>query len=92
MASGRLEIVVSGLVQGVCFRASTRSLARRLGLRGWVRNLPDGRVEAVFEGEENLLREMLGWCQAGPQGAQVDHVDARWGAATHGLEGFSVRT
>lgn len=91
MADLRLEMVVSGRVQGVWFRASTRKEARRLGLRGWVRNLPDGRVEAVFEGEDERLRQMLDWCHAGPPGAQVCQVDARWGQATHSFQDFSVR-
>lgn len=89
--SKRLVIVVSGRVQGVCFRASTREMAARLGLRGWVRNLPDGRVEAVFEGEEQPLRLMLAWCQTGPPGGRVDRADACWGTATNEFEGFSIR-
>lgn len=91
MQTGRLEIVVSGRVQGVWFRASTRDEARRLGLTGWVRNLPDGRVQAIFEGGEDRLRLMLDWCRVGPAGARVDQVDARWGAATDSFEEFSVR-
>ncbi len=91
MAPKRLSIVVGGLVQGVCFRASTREEAVFLGLRGWVRNLPDGRVEAVFEGEEHALQQMLAWCKAGPPGARVDRVDARWETATSEPEGFSIR-
>jgi acylphosphatase len=91
MALKRLVIVVSGRVQGVWFRASAREEALRLGLRGWVRNLPDGRVEAVVEGEEQALRQMLAWCRSGPPGARVDQADARWGTATDELEGFSIR-
>jgi acylphosphatase len=91
VAPGRLEVVVSGLVQGVWFRASTRDEARRLGLRGWVRNLPDGRVEAIFEGEEQALRRMLDWCNTGPPGAEVLQVEAQWGPATQDFENFSVR-
>lgn len=91
MTPGRLEIVVSGRVQGVWFRAATRAEAGRLGLTGWVRNLPDGRVEAVFEGEREALRQMLDWCRAGPPGARVDRLEERWGTATHGFEDFSVR-
>ena len=92
MAPKRLVIVVSGRVQGVWFRASTREEAIRLGLRGWVRNLPDGRrVEAVLEGEERALLQMLEWCQAGPPGARVDRADTRWEPATNEFEGFSIR-
>jgi acylphosphatase len=89
--AGRLEIVVSGRVQGVWFRAATREQAGRLGLTGWVRNLPDGRVEALFEGDEERLRLMLDWCGTGPPGARVERVETRWGGATGGFEGFSVR-
>lgn len=91
MARKGLVIVVSGRVQGVWFRASARDEAQRLGLQGWVRNLPDGRVEAVLEGEEQALQQMLGWCQAGPPGARVDHAEACWGRATGELKGFSIR-
>ena len=88
---GRLEIEVSGRVQGVWFRASTRDEARRLGLTGWVRNLPDGRVDAVFEGEEERLRQVLAWCHRGPPGARIDRVEVRWGVATGSFDGFSIR-
>jgi acylphosphatase len=91
VATGRLEIVISGRVQGVWFRASTRDEALRLELRGWVRNLPDGRVGAVFEGEEDRLRQMLDWCRRGPPGARVDNVEATWGAASNDFQDFSVR-
>ena len=91
MALKRLEIVVSGRVQGVWFRATTREEATRLGLRGWVRNLPDGRVEALFEGEENPLLRMLAWCRSGPPGARVDQAIPHWGTATNEYEGFSIR-
>lgn len=74
----RIHITVSGRVQGVFFRASTREAAGNLGLLGWVRNLPDGRVEAVFEGEEELLLRILEWCRQGPPGALPEGVDFRW--------------
>jgi acylphosphatase len=89
MARQRLEVRITGRVQGVWFRASTREEARRLALDGWVRNLPDGRVEAVFEGEEAALEGMLAWCRTGPPGARVDEVEAVRGPAT-GLEGFTI--
>ncbi|MHB8835387.1 MAG: acylphosphatase [Candidatus Methylomirabilia bacterium] len=91
MAPKRLIIVVSGMVQGVWFRASTREEAIRLGLRGWVRNLPDGRVEALLDGEEHALRQMLAWCRVGSPGARVDRVDERWGATTNECEDFTIR-
>ncbi|MFU8856063.1 MAG: acylphosphatase [Deferrisomatales bacterium] len=78
MSPARARVLVSGRVQGIFFRASTREVARRLGLRGWVRNLPDGGVEAVFEGERGLVEEAVAWCRAGPDGARVDHCDVLW--------------
>ena len=89
MARRRLEVLVSGRVQGVWFRAATREEARRLGLQGWVRNLPDGRVEALFEGEESALEGILAWCRVGPPGARVESVETSHGPAA-GLEGFTI--
>jgi acylphosphatase len=75
--SVRVRVVVSGRVQGVFFRASCADEARRRGLGGWVRNLPDGRVEAAFEGEEPQVAAMVEWCRRGPPGARVDAVETR---------------
>ncbi len=88
----RLEVIVSGRVQGVFFRASTREEARRLHLEGFVRNLPDGRVQAVFEGEEEVLVRMLEWCRTGPAGARVERVASSWSEATGEFGGFAVRS
>lgn len=90
MKKGRLEVRIGGRVQGVWFRASARDQARRLGLTGWVRNLPDGRVEAVFEGGEDRLQAMLEWCRVGPPGARVDDVEIRRGDATGEFAGFAI--
>ncbi len=70
----RVHLLISGLVQGVCFRACTEEEANRLGLTGWVRNTPDGKVEAVFEGEKNRVEEMVAWCRHGPPAARVKEV------------------
>jgi acylphosphatase len=70
----RVRVVVSGRVQGVFFRASCVDEAHRRGLGGWVRNLPDGGVEAVFEGEEPQVQAMIDWCGHGPPGARVHAV------------------
>jgi len=70
----RVRVVISGLVQGVFFRDSARRQAERLGVTGWVRNLPDGRVEAVFEGDSAWVRELVQWCHRGPPGAEVEEV------------------
>jgi acylphosphatase len=83
-------VYVSGMVQGVFFRYETRERARGRGLAGWVRNLPDGRVEAVFEGPPNDVEAMVEWCRSGPRGASVTHVESI-GEDPEGLEGFDVR-
>ena len=72
MAEKRLHLTISGRVQGVFFRASTKETARSLDLRGWVKNLADGRVAAVFEGDEEALLRMLDWCRRGPPGADIE--------------------
>ena len=71
----RRHIFVSGRVQGVTFRASTRRKAQELGVGGWVKNLPDGRVEAVFEGDEEDVKKMVEWCHKGPRLARVEDVE-----------------
>lgn len=78
MADKSLHVLVSGLVQGVFFRASTREMARSLDLKGWVRNLPDGKVEAFFEGDEASLARALDWCRRGPPGSRPEGVEADW--------------
>lgn len=78
-------------MQGVFFRASTREEARRLGLSGWVRNLPDGRVEVMACGEEQALRELLSWLGHGPAHANVTRVDYDWCEPDEAPGDFSVR-
>ena len=71
----RARVLVSGVVQGVWFRESTRGEADRLGVAGWVRNLPDGRVEAAFEGPADAVGAMVSWCSKGPPNAVVERVE-----------------
>ncbi len=87
----RAHVRVSGQVQGVFFRDSTRQRAEELGLTGWVKNLPDGRVEAVFEGPSEKVREMVRWCEEGPRHASVENVETGFESASGDLEGFEVR-
>lgn len=87
----RAHVVVSGLVQGVCFRYATEKEARGRGVAGWVRNLPDGRVEGVFEGEEDAVEGMIAFCRRGPHGARVDGVEVRREAPAGVSGGFSIR-
>ncbi len=86
----RAHVFISGVVQGVFFRATTRDEATRLGLTGWVRNLPDGRVEAVFEGSREAVGRMLQWCARGPPGAEVKSVDTKWEEPTGEFDSFSI--
>jgi acylphosphatase len=72
------HVHISGYVQGVLFRVSTARRAQALGLVGWVRNLPDGRVEALFRGEEDAVRSMVEWCRSGPPHATVESLDVAW--------------
>jgi acylphosphatase len=85
----RKRVVVSGRVQGVFFRDTCRRQAVARGVRGWVRNRPDGTVEAVFEGEPDAVRHMLGWVRTGPRGATVTGVEV-FTEQPAGLAGFDV--
>jgi acylphosphatase len=86
----RAHVFVSGRVQGVYYRATTRETARERGVDGWVKNLPDGRVEAVFEGDREAVEELLEWCHTGSPNARVDDVEVEYGDPT-GVDGFEIR-
>ncbi len=90
-SSKRVRVVVYGHVQGVFFRETTRRKAAAFGVVGWVRNRPEGSVEAVFEGEPRLVDEMVAWCRRGPIGAEVDDVDAVEEPPQSELSRFEVR-
>ena len=92
MSLSRAHVFVSGLVQGVNFRYYTRIEAHNRGVTGWVRNLPDGRVEAVFEGDESAVRQMVEWCRSGPPVAQVEEVETTWEEHMRSFEEFTIRT
>ncbi|MEM2104778.1 MAG: acylphosphatase [Candidatus Bathyarchaeia archaeon] len=87
----RAHVFISGHVQGVFFRFETRSEAKLRGVNGWVRNLPDGRVEAVFEGEEQAVKELVEFCRHGPPGAKVTKVDVKWESYRGEFKSFEVR-
>ncbi|MFE7773127.1 acylphosphatase [Streptomyces sp. NPDC057445] len=84
------RVIVSGLVQGVFFRDTCRRVASEYGVSGWVRNLADGRVEAVFEGDPDAVETLVRWARQGPPSAVVESVEV-WEEAPEGLEGFEVR-
>jgi acylphosphatase len=91
MALIRAHVFVSGRVQGVFYRSTARSEAKARGLVGWVRNLSDGRVEAVFEGESDSVKNMLKWCRQGPENAFVEGLDVSWEKPTGEFKTFDMR-
>ncbi len=86
----RAHIFVRGHVQGVFFRARTREQAQAAGVAGWVRNLDDGRVEAVFEGPHEAVQRVVQWCHSGPRHAHVDDVEVAWEQPSGQEQGFRV--
>ena len=91
MGKLRAHVLIKGRVQGVFFRAETRSQACRLGIVGWVRNRWDGRVEALFEGEEKAVQKMIAWCYKGPPAAIIEDVEIKWEDYKGEFTSFSIR-
>ena len=87
----RAHVIVSGLVQGVFFRANTRDRARNLGLKGWVKNRSDGKVEALFEGEEGAVKSIIEFCKQGPQSAIVEKVEVKWEKYEGEYKDFTIK-
>ena len=87
----RVHLLVTGRVQGVFFRVSTQRRAVELGIAGWVRNSPDGRVEITAEGPRPACEALRAYCEQGPPPAHVDMVDTTWQTATGEFSGFDVR-
>lgn len=87
----RAHVYVSGHVQGVFYRDYAQRQANARGVTGWVRNLPDGRVEAVFEGEPGAVQYMVDWCWRGPPNAYVTNVEVMTEVPSGQSRGFSVR-
>ena len=87
----RAHVYVSGRVQGVLFRSETQDEARRQDVTGWVRNLADGRVEAVLEGEKDKVEALVEFCRRGPPGARVSKVDVTWEDYTGQFRSFAMR-
>lgn len=86
----RVNLLISGRVQGVFFRASTLAKARKLSLDGWVKNLADGRVEIMAQGERAMLTQFVDWCRQGPAKARVDRIEIIELAADDGLSSFTI--
>ncbi|MGB9716004.1 MAG: acylphosphatase [Thermodesulfovibrionales bacterium] len=91
MEKARAHLFIEGRVQGVFYRAFTRDIAHSLGLNGWVRNLRDGRVEAIFEGEKGLIEKAIKECYTGPPGARVTNIEVNWEEFIGDMKGFSIR-
>jgi acylphosphatase len=87
----RARVIISGRVQGVCFRAETEKAAVRLGVHGWVRNRSDGRVEALFEGPQAAVNDAVAWCHHGNPPARVTGVEVIWETYQGDLQGFFIR-
>lgn len=86
----RAYLTISGHVQGVNFRAYAREHARTIGVTGWVRNLDDGRVEAVFEGPKPAVQRLISYCYRGPNRARVERVEIEWQSPTGREEHFHI--
>lgn len=86
----RAHVYVQGRVQGVFYRDWTLRQARALGLTGWVKNLSDGKVEAIFEGSKDAVEQIIGKCKEGPKLAKVEHVDVIWESPTSEFSSFGV--
>ena len=88
----RVHILIEGRVQGVGFRSNTRRIAKQLGLKGWTRNLRDGKVEIIAEGEIELVERLIQWCHSGPSSAYVSKVTSVKSSATGEFERFTVKS
>jgi acylphosphatase len=86
-----VHVLISGRVQGVWYRASTKQKAEELGITGWVRNTKDGNVEATFEGEEEKIDEMINWCYKGPSLAKVSNIDIKNNQEIIGFDEFKIK-
>jgi acylphosphatase len=86
----RAHLIIEGQVQGVLFRHHTQRKALQLGLTGWVKNLPDGSVEAVFEGDKTRVERMVQWCHRGPSEAHVTHVSVTWQDPQETFDRFTI--
>lgn len=89
--TSRAHLRIYGKVQGVFFRANTREQAQERGVTGWVENKADGTVEAVFEGPEDAVQEVVDWAETGPPRANVDRLEADWGTGEREFSEFSIR-
>ena len=86
----RVSVIVHGRVQGVAFRHCTSQRARELKVTGWVRNLPDGAVEGLFEGDDSSVADLVEWCRSGPPAARVDRLEVQKGNYSGEFDEFTI--
>jgi len=85
------HVIISGRVQGIFFRANTQQKAEQLGIKGWVRNTSDGKVEAVFVGDKQKVDEIIKWCHQGPSMAEVENVEIEEKESTDEYSDFTIK-
>jgi len=86
----KIHLLISGKVQGVFYRMNAKNKADELGLVGWVKNAPDGKVEILAEGKEKGLKEFIKWCYNGSKGARIDEVEVEWGDCKNKFDKFRI--
>jgi len=86
----RCHVRISGIVQGVCYRMETRRTAEKLGVKGWVKNQSDGTVEAVFEGDQEAVDQLIHWCYSGPKHANVTDIVKTWEESSGNYQSFDI--
>ena len=84
------RLLITGKVQGVFYRTSCQEVAQRLGLSGWVKNLSDGNVEALVQGEKGGIEKLITWCKKGPPGAVVSNLDVNWETIVKQIPSFKI--
>jgi acylphosphatase len=87
----RAHVLIYGIVQGVFFRSRTKNMAEKIGVAGWIRNLQDGRVEAIFEGNKEAVEDLINFCKKGPPNAEVMKVEVQWEDYTGEYVNFIIR-
>ena len=87
----RVHLIITGRVQGVWYRSYTKDKAQKIGLTGWIRNLENGDVEAIFEGEEKAIEEMIVWCYSGSPLAEIDDIQTMYEKFSDEFEEFTIQ-
>ncbi len=91
MANIRVYLLISGKVQGVYFRQNLKQISKRYNINGWVKNLENGKVEAILEGDEKHIKEVIEWCHVGPSGARVDNVEIKFEEYKGEFNSFTIK-